>query len=624
MEGVLNGVVRLDMTRMSDYIAPAQDCTVLVSGAAGKQEAKIKVNMNMNDEFEGEIEGNGAGKRRRKKGNENEEEEKVKIRLADCLACSGCVTTSEVLLAETQNASELLERIRERSPGERIVVSVSPQSAASMAAYYFGDNSSSSSAAGTDTAAGAAAGGGVPDTAAMLALLQRALDNVVDLVIGTAAARELALLAAADEFVQRQRRHYQSRSCESMVSDGDGDAPRGNGMVLAGKEHEMSTSAALPLLGSTCPGWVCYAEKSGGVESNSLVPLLSVVKSPQQVLGALLKRQPGRREREDNGHVMGGETDTNGDVSMEDIEMDDDSMQRHMRVRNPRIYHCTVMPCYDTKLEATRDENVISADDAEEERTSTSAVEREVDCVLTTGEFAQLLEDQGIDLRAIATKMAEPSMSSSDPGDVLPEQMLAAIRRADIRAQAGGASGGYAEFVFRRAARELHGIDVDGPVRWTRGRNDDMQELELTDGTTGRALLRVARVYGFRNIQTLVRKIKRRAGAGSSSAGSFSSDASKLYDFVEVMACPGGCLNGGGQMKKDNLTTKAMLNAAEASYYSPRLELSTGIGDDAWHIYDDIRGGRCGESMSEDATLHTSFRARSASSVSLAGVANAW
>ena len=39
--------------------------------------------------------------------------------------------------------------------------------------------------------------------------------------------------------------------------------------------------------------------------------------------------------------------------------------------------------------------------------------------------------------------------------------------------------------------------------------------------------------YGFRNIQTLVQKMKRHACD---------------YDFVEVMACPSGCLNGGGQV----------------------------------------------------------------------------
>ena len=39
--------------------------------------------------------------------------------------------------------------------------------------------------------------------------------------------------------------------------------------------------------------------------------------------------------------------------------------------------------------------------------------------------------------------------------------------------------------------------------------------------------------YGFRNIQTLVQKLKRGVCE---------------YDYVEVMACPSGCLNGGGQV----------------------------------------------------------------------------
>ena len=42
-------------------------------------------------------------------------------------------------------------------------------------------------------------------------------------------------------------------------------------------------------------------------------------------------------------------------------------------------------------------------------------------------------------------------------------------------------------------------------------------------------------MYGFRNIQNAVRKLK--------------ASQTPLYDFVEVMACPGACLNGGGQPK---------------------------------------------------------------------------
>ena len=49
--------------------------------------------------------------------------------------------------------------------------------------------------------------------------------------------------------------------------------------------------------------------------------------------------------------------------------------------------------------------------------------------------------------------------------------------------------------------------------------------------------LRFATVYGFRNIQTLTRKFKR---AGQ---------AKGYYHYVEVMSCPSGCSNGGGQIR---------------------------------------------------------------------------
>lgn len=47
-------------------------------------------------------------------------------------------------------------------------------------------------------------------------------------------------------------------------------------------------------------------------------------------------------------------------------------------------------------------------------------------------------------------------------------------------------------------------------------------------------LLTVAKCYGFRNIQNLVRKLKQ---------------TNCDYDYVEIMACPSGCINGGGQIR---------------------------------------------------------------------------
>ena len=60
----------------------------------------------------------------------------------------------------------------------------------------------------------------------------------------------------------------------------------------------------------------------------------------------------------------------------------------------------------------------------------------------------------------------------------------------------------------------------------------------------------MVQAYGFRNIQNLVQKMKRKRCD---------------YDFVEVMACPGGCLNGGAQCRPEEgkETSKEMVAKLE-------------------------------------------------------------
>ena len=85
-------------------------------------------------------------------------------------------------------------------------------------------------------------------------------------------------------------------------------------------------------------GWICYAEKTHG---SYILPYISTTKSPQQIMGSLVKdRLAG---------VLGRSPNT--------------------------IYHVSVMPCYDKKLEASREDfysDVYST--------------RDVDCVITSGE----------------------------------------------------------------------------------------------------------------------------------------------------------------------------------------------------------------------------------------------
>ena len=77
-------------------------------------------------------------------------------------------------------------------------------------------------------------------------------------VFDTTFAREIVLREHAREFFERKER-----------------AASGGG----------AGGGALPMLSSACPGWVCYAEKTHG----EILPFIAATKSPQQVMGTLVK-----------------------------------------------------------------------------------------------------------------------------------------------------------------------------------------------------------------------------------------------------------------------------------------------------------------------------------------------
>jgi len=84
-------------------------------------------------------------------------------------------------------------------------------------------------------------------------------------VFDTTFAREVALREHAREFFERKER--------------------------AAAAGGSSSDSALPMLSSACPGWVCYAEKTHG----EMLPFIAATKSPQQVMGTLVKEWLGPR-----------------------------------------------------------------------------------------------------------------------------------------------------------------------------------------------------------------------------------------------------------------------------------------------------------------------------------------
>ncbi|MDD4989877.1 MAG: [FeFe] hydrogenase, group A [Candidatus Pacebacteria bacterium] len=158
----------------------------------------------------------------------------------------------------------------------------------------------------------------------------------------------------------------------------------------------------------------------------------------------------------------------------------------------------SVMPCVAKKYEIQRKEMLIGKI-------------KPVDYVLTTRELAYLLKKRNIDLKTANPKKADSPFGLSSGAGVI-----------------YGASGGVMESAIRAAQKMVmgNGILIDFPkVRGEEG----IKKAELD--FPGRKI-KVAVVNGTGNAKIILKELKQNP---------------KAYDCVEVMACPGGCIAGGGQ-----------------------------------------------------------------------------
>ena len=158
-----SGAVKLSASSLNDYIAPSQACIIPLSSDDGN--SKLLVRRRRGGGDGGEIllrSKRGANENKNKKRFEPAKEDfskdgksmMVKVSLSDCLACSGCVTSAETVLMEQQSVEEFLGQ-NFSSEGNiqpvggthdgggggggrrrRLVVTLSPQSTASLAVKY--------------------------------------------------------------------------------------------------------------------------------------------------------------------------------------------------------------------------------------------------------------------------------------------------------------------------------------------------------------------------------------------------------------------------------------------------------------------------------------------------------
>ena len=96
-------------------------------------------------------------------------------------------------------------------------------------------------------------------------------------------------------------------------------------------------------------------------------------------------------------------------------------------------------------------------------------------------------------------------------------------------------SNGYAEYFMNRLIKDnsvqsFTDIDIRSKIELKVLKNSDMKEICLMNGEV--TIMKFAVFYGFRNIQNILKNLKNKKKESE-------------YSYIEVMACPGGCLNGG-------------------------------------------------------------------------------
>ena len=286
----------------------------------------------------------------------------------------------------------------------------------------------------------------------------------------TAGCNDVALVEARRECVTRYRRRRRppewSRPADS-VADSDsaqhcphtGEKIDLDRLARGGDVAPSTMHAHLPMLSSHCPGFVCFAEKT----HPEAIPYISTCRSAQQIAGRLLK-----------GHVFPPGSGAGS------------------------VYHVTIMPCFDKKLEASRRD--FAHDRADGGKGGTPVPD--VDLVLSTVELLEMMEEDGVDLSALS---GAPSPEAGSSIERVMDGGVAALGEASE----GYGSGGFLEHIFRYSAQELFGVSVgEEPLVFKSKRNADFQYTELV--VDGDVKLRFAKAYGFRNIQSVVKQLRRK------------------------------------------------------------------------------------------------------------------
>lgn len=245
----------------------------------------------------------------------------------------------------------------------------------------------------------------------------------------------------------------------------------------------------LPMFTSCCPGWIAMVEKS----NPELIPYLSTCKSPQMMLGAVI---------------------TNYFAATAGVTPD-------------KLVSVSVMPCVRKQGEADRP------------WFATTGVARDVQHVITTVELAKALQEQGIDPETLAEEEFDSPLGVGSGGGQL-FGTTGGVMEAALRTVAELVTGKPMEKVVYEEVRGLEGVR-EATVSLAPGKESPFYGLLMPGGVDASSAdapppppleVKVAVCNGLGSAKKYIKEM---------------SEGKRDASFVEVMACPGGCISGGGQ-----------------------------------------------------------------------------
>lgn len=194
------------------------------------------------------------------------------------------------------------------------------------------------------------------------------------------------------------------------------------------------------------------------------------------------------------------------------------------------IFMVSIMPCIAKKFEIKRSKEMYS-----------SSVQ-DVDVSITTRELVRIIKQTGIDFASLPDTEADSILANYSGGGTI-----------------FGTTGGVMEAGLRTINYLLTGKNLQKvELKNVRGL-DGVKEAEIKIGDYD---LKVAVAHGLANVEYVINKIR----------AAKEKDIYPPYHFVEVMACPGGCIGGGGQPRNINdivrkLRSKGLYSDDENSKY---------------------------------------------------------